>query len=211
MNKTDNYKFSHRLVFIDSTREHKNIVFIILKQVHGDFLSHEELSDELRDGTKIPLKNILRDIDSTKFIDAHPHVVYTMEIMWDYIFSKMVEEDQIKKSITSTINLDANIDEILRNMRSRFAPSSNPDVVRRDWIKEALDKFVEIGFGIKKDQVSGQYEIHFRKPPSRTSTRNWLIELYLDPDKYKSKKTTQRKVEEKNNSSQHKIYQYFNT
>lgn len=192
-NKKEKYLFAHRLVFIDSIREYKNIVFIILKQVHGDTLSHDALSEVLRDGTRIPLKNILRDIDTTKFLDAHPHVVYTMEIMWNFIFSKMVEEDQIKKSITSTINVDTNIDEVLKDMRSRFAPPSNPDVVKRSWVKEALDKFVDMGLGLKRDNHNGQYEIHFRKPPGKISTRNWLIDLFLNPNKNKNKKNTRRK------------------
>jgi hypothetical protein len=76
----------------------------------------------------------------------------------------MVEEDQIKKSITSTINLDINIDEVLNDMRSRFAPPSNLGVVRRSWIKEALDKFVDMGLGLRRDNHNSQYEIHFRKP-----------------------------------------------
>lgn len=206
-NKANKYKFLHRLVYIDSTREHKNINFVVLKQVHGNSLSHSMLSEELRDGTRVPLKNILREIDTTKFLDAHPHVVYTMEIMWDFIFSKMVEEDQIKRSITSTISLTVNIDKVLEEMRLRFSPS-NPDVVRREWVKKALDKFVETGLGIK-NRSNNQYEIHFRKPPGKTPTRNWLIELHLDPNKRKGKRTAQKMSERKRDPFQPKLDQYF--
>jgi hypothetical protein len=64
--------------------------------------------------------------------------------------------------------------------------------VHRNIAESAIvnDQFC-IGFGIK-DRSTGYYEIHFRKPTGRTPTKNWLIDLYLDPKKHKGRRITQK-------------------
>jgi uncharacterized LabA/DUF88 family protein len=200
--KDENYKFIHKLAFIDSNKEDKNIVFITLKKVHGDDLSHPDLSERLSDGTRVALQHIVREMNATKFLDAHPHVVYTMEIMWDYVFFKMIDENQIKESVKSKISLKVNIDEVLSVMRLRCAPASNPDLVRREWIKEALDTFGEIRIG-RKNAHNDLYEIYFKKPRSTSSqnyVRNWLLALWLEPNKHKVNRVAEKKANDRSQS-----------
>ncbi len=135
------YRFIHKIAILESHREDKVRTFIDIKFVHGDKLSHSELSKALEYSYRIPLQNILEEINAVRFYDDRPPVTYTMGIIWNYISSAKIPIQKYREKKTfATIPVQVNIDELLNEMRNRFTPPNNPTVLRRDWIKEALDE-----------------------------------------------------------------------
>ena len=192
-----NYHFTHNLAILYSHREDKINSFIDLRKDCGDNLSHSDLSSRLHYGIRIALKNIVRDVEDIKYYDERPPFIYTMETMWNFVFpSKIAVEDYSKQKTTSAIPLMVNVEKVLDEMRERFAPPSNSTVIKKDWIKEALDQFVNLGLARQLDKAGNDYEIYFRKRLGKEhSTRNYLLNLFFK-DKYNKEDSDQTKIDE---------------
>ena len=107
-----------------------------------------------------------------------------MAILWDFIFSKgKDEEEYINFPINKPIPIRVNTTDAWNEVKQKFAPPENPGVIVRDWIKEALDKFVEIKLARRLDEKGNNYEVFFRKRgKTKKSTRNFLLDLIYGED-----------------------------
>jgi hypothetical protein len=142
------YRFIHKIAILESHREDKVRTFIDVKLVHGDRLSHSDLSKALEYSQRIPLQNMLGEVNAIRFYDDRPPTTYTMGIIWDYISAARIPIEEYRERKTfATIPVQINIDELLDEMRTRFTPPNNPTVLKKDWIKEALDEFVNLAAG----------------------------------------------------------------
>jgi hypothetical protein len=74
-------------------------------------------------------------------------------------------------------------------MKSRFAvPPCSSDIIKRDWIKDALERFVELKLATRKNDNYDNYEIYFRKyGRNDRETRIFLLNLKFKPKKDKEK------------------------
>lgn len=173
------YQFIHKLAILESHREDKVNSFIDIKLVHGDKLTHKEVSREFEISQRVPLQNILREVDAIKFYDDHPPVVYTMGIIWQYVSSAKVSiEDYRRRKGFTTIPVEINIDELLEELRNRYAPSNNLGVLKKEWIREALDEFIKLG--LAKRKLDKNYEIDIRRTIREWSPTNFLLDLKFD-------------------------------
>jgi len=173
--ESDAYKFERKLCVCQFARQDKVDVILVVRKDYGK-LSDNTLDNDFSDGKRMNLKNIITEIDSTKFYDANPNVLYTMEILWDFVFPKQIaEKDYRFTPMNKSIKITMTIDQILEFVRHHFAPKGNQNVVRRAWIRNAMDKFVEIN--LAQEIVQGQYRIEFRKRIGKKITRNFLLNL----------------------------------
>ena len=137
--QSKSYQFAHKLAILESHREDKVNSFIDLKLVHGDKLTYGAASRALELSERVPLQNIFRNVDAIKFYDDHPLVLYTMGIIWHYVSSaKISVEEYRRRKGFATIPVEINIDELLEEMRGRYAAQDNLGVLKKDWIREAL-------------------------------------------------------------------------
>ncbi len=180
--KDEKYHFKHNLVVFSYTRDTKtNHTFLVIRKEFGD-LSNSIVEKKLK-LNRIPLKNFFREVEATKFYDHKPDTIYVMEILWDFIFSKgKSEEDYKNYPMNKSIPITVKTDELWKTVKERFSPKTNPDVVRRAWIKEALDKFVELKLAEQLDKDGSEYKIFFRKRGKRKSTRNFLLDMIYGED-----------------------------
>jgi hypothetical protein len=121
---------------------------------------------------------LLVEAETIEFYDARPPNIYTMEIMWNFLFGLLTPiEDYSKKTANSTLHLDVNVDTLWQEMKSRFAvPPCSSDIIKRDWIKDALERFVELKLATRKNDNYDNYEIYFRKYGRKDrETRNFLL------------------------------------
>jgi hypothetical protein len=171
----NNHEFIHNLAIVGYSRDVKmNNDIIVLKKDKGT-LSHSDLERELDYARRVALKNILRDAENFKFYDSKPDDVYTMEILWHFIFPSNIPEEEYRKFPTNrSIPIVVRTDDILDIVRQRFSPESNPNVVKRSWIRDALNKFVELKLGEKLDKDGNSYKIYFRK---KRQARSFLLDL----------------------------------
>jgi hypothetical protein len=130
-----------------------------------------------------------------RFYDDRPPVTYTMEIIWNYISAKIPIEKYREKKAFATIPVQINIDELLEEIRKRFVPRNNPSVLKRDWIKDALDEFVTLGLAKKLDGDK-IYEIDIRKRTRKgVASTDFLLNLRYEPKKTESNGSKIRKKE----------------
>lgn len=180
------YNFKHKISIFHFTRREKALNhFIVIRKDEGEELLESALSQKLYDGEEIPLQNAFRDIDAIKFYDAKPHPVYVMEVIWDAVISQRITPEQYMEHTTSaSIPVDIDIDSILTEMRSRFTHNSNHNVIQREWIKEAFQKFVEVNLAERLDKDGNKFRVHFRKRTGKAKeTRNFLLKLVLGHEK----------------------------
>jgi hypothetical protein len=69
------------------------------------------------------------------------------------------------------VAIDVTVDQV-REKLMRFSPETNDNCVEREWVKDALDGFVEIGIANLTDSEEGKYEIRFRPHPGK----DWIFE-----------------------------------
>lgn len=180
INKQEVDPFRHNFSILSYSRDYKVGNYIIVIKKDKGVISHSELQRELEVGKRIAMKNILREVEGTKFYDVKPHVVYTMEVLWDFVFPKEVpEEDYRKYPMNKPLLITVNTDDILEKVRKHFAPKSNPHVIKRPWIKEALDKFDDLGIARKLDNDGNQFEVNFRKRGGRKRTRSFILDMFF--------------------------------
>lgn len=198
------YRFKHKLGVLQSHREDKVRSFIDIKLEYGS-VSDEVLLKELKYGTRTPLQNLFREVDDIKFYDDRPHFIYTMEILWTFVFpSKITIEKYVQTRTLSKLELKVNVDELLSEMRSKFAPQSNPNVIQRSWIKEALDNFVKFGLGLHDETDENKYTIFFKI----LSRKDMRIRDYFLGLMFKNKK---KGVKSSKKAEVHSLDRWFNT
>ena len=94
-----------------------------------------------------------------------------------YFLKEIPEDEYVNFPANKPIPISVRTDDILKTVRDRFAPQSNPNVVKRNWIRDALNKFVELKLGEKLDKEGNSYKIYFRK---EKQPRNFILDLMFN-------------------------------
>jgi hypothetical protein len=172
------YSFKHTVAYFSYDRDIDNgRVRVLIRREFGQ-LSNADVGRAM-ERNRIAFQNFYREAEGIKFYDQKPEVAYTMAILWDHIIPKeKKEEEYASYPIGKPITMPVNTTKAWNIVKEKFAPNNNPDVVQRKWIKEALDKFVDLRLGKRLDDKGDNYEIFFRKRGKKTkSTRDFLLDL----------------------------------
>lgn len=178
--KDTKYVFRHSLALFSFARDTDNGNARVFVRREFGSLSDPEVAKKMERNRPI-LINILRQAEAIKFYDQKPEIPYTMAILWDFIISKEKGEDEYADfPIDTPIPIDINCTATWEQIKARFAPPENQGVVKRGWIKEALDKFVEVKLAKRlPDDANGEnYQVFYRKRRRNASpTRNFLLDV----------------------------------
>lgn len=186
MRESEDYTFRHNLAILQSAREDKLNSFIVLRLDFGT-VSNQKLLDVLKYGERIPLQHLFRDVEQIKYYDDKPPLLYTMEILWNYVFPSKVSIDLYKDlNSGSEIPIEIILTELVNEMKNRFAPVNNQNVIQTGWIKEALNEFVKIKLANQKDQDGNEFTVLFKKYRKYKRPREYFMSLM---NKTESKKT----------------------
>ncbi len=170
----------HPFCIIAFNRNNQRKTFIFLKKEHGS-LTHSGLDSKLADGIPVPLEDLLQELSAIKFYDAEPNVVYTMAILWDHVFSSLATQSQLRESLgRKTTAIEVNTDQLLHHLRTYFAPPESRDVVRRKWVKDAMESFVRIGLASSAIPERDRYNVSFRRIPADTLIEHFARSVYAE-------------------------------
>lgn len=182
------YQFRRKLFVVQYSRQDKALHDVMtLKKLYGGEMAHRKLSRQLDIGQDIIIQNEIRAINAIRFNDTKPPLIYLMEVLWDGVFPNLIPSEVFASNPAGkTIDWEVKVDEILSYVRSRYTPPSNPDVIKRDWIKEAMRQFAEISLADQIDDNGDRYTIHFKDRIGRKKqTRNFIINLTSGKTKIK--------------------------
>lgn len=167
--KRDNFIINRSISVIEFSRIYGFQICYNIKKVYGT-ISDNSLDGKLDECIPVPLNFLTNDISRIKFYDSEPHVVYTMSIIWnEYISKKPTDEERRECAKNNkTISIDVNLDDVHNEIKAKTGPIQEEclqcEIPKKKWIKKALDKYVEIGYGEKID--NNNYSIKFRHHPN---------------------------------------------
>lgn len=169
--RSNGVRFERNFAILHSTRMVQTDTFILVRKDFGE-ISDSILETKLSAGIAVNQIHLIREMSQMKFYDARPPVVYTMIIIWDHVLKDFTNFRSLRALRgRAAFPIEITIDQI-RDKLGRFAPETNPTCIRREWIKEALDGFFDIGVASVLNEDQGKYEIKFRPQAGR----DWIFE-----------------------------------
>lgn len=152
------------IVFSKTTQNHERITF---EKAYGN-ISDSEMNNALHRVVSVRMEFLLMHYGGIKFVDVQPPLPLIMNILWHNVFSEKINietlmEEKGKKQIT--LNVDLN--ELTSTLREQFTQYDNqdgrqPDIPKKSWVKEALDKFVELNYAEKVEGSPDEYIIKYK-------------------------------------------------
>jgi hypothetical protein len=203
LQKEQGFTFDHKLSVLQYTRDTKmDNSSILLRMDYGD-ISHAKLKDFLENGKRVPMKNLLKQVNSTRFYDHKPTPVYTMEVLWDTIFPILVPVEKYREYPTfGTITIKTSITELTEKLQELCCPKNNPNLLKRDWVEEALQILEEIRLAKHLDEKREKYEVYFRKRPDHVKyTHDFLLNFIFAEGKETAGQTRLDEVIRSNSNS----------
>jgi len=168
LGSTNEIKIDRSFVIMESYRKERANHSFFIRKFSGN-ISNKKLDDAFSDGIDVPMQNIVRELDKLKFYDSEPPYVYMMMIMWDHIFSKYINSRKKQDDLNSnkTVDVILTVDQIYEKL-SKFTHESNPHCIEKSWIKNALNRFVDIKIAEESVTNPNKFTIKFRKHSEET-------------------------------------------
>ena len=157
------------IIKIASSKTSDNNEWLLLKRSFGA-ISHRKANDALERGWSICRSSLTKELNSTRFYDARPPLLYIMSVLWAYVFPNLLHAKKLRRL---HMNMEVHVDvEVSRAHRlaSRLAPLSNPGCVKRAWIRDAMEEFLRIGLAERVG--TDKYRIRYTTQESRPA--EWL-------------------------------------
>jgi len=154
--------FRNEVSIIEFTRSDERTPFYLLRKIYGD-ISDNNIEEKLYSGIAIPIEKVIVSYGNQKFCDCEPPAVeYTMSILWQDIFNSLRENtiDPKSKSYQIKINLSELTIDVQKLCGSSDGDDRNVAFPKKQWIKNALNEFCEIGLAERIDDEN--YIILFR-------------------------------------------------
>jgi hypothetical protein len=140
--------------------------FMILKKEGGD-LTDQDLNRRLRLSVEVPFDVILTEYRDRKFLDHKPPMPYLLQVMWDYVFTRMAAEgrDSLAPSFPSPLRLAVRVGDLTADLQRYFGFESDGqgsvEIPRSCWVREALDALVTFGLAVREDQHG--YKVMYKR------------------------------------------------
>lgn len=172
-----NQNFAVIVFAIVREREEK----ITFEKVFGN-LSDNETNQALHNVISIPLELVIAYHGGVKFYDAKPPLSYLMSILWDQVFSQYIGIRELMEfKNKKRIVFETDVNELTIKLKEQFTCNKNhderqPEIPKKSWVKEALDKFVELKYAETKKSDPTKFIIKYQKirNPLETFTKEVL-------------------------------------
>lgn len=148
-------------------------VWVVLKTESGS-VTDPTLRERLRKAVPVNWQKILVHYNDVRFIDNEPPVPYTLFVLWDFMFPKLVEGREREEG-KPWIGIDVEVESLTSEVQKYYGLHSDGphaiEVPRQKWIRRALDALVV--FGLAERVVAGKsYKVRYRR--HRTKEKDTL-------------------------------------
>ncbi len=122
----------------------------------------DALSERLKYGEKIPIEKVVGTYGHKKFYDTEPPAIeFTMSIIWQDIFTPdgiAAQHDKKLGGIPLYVNLDGLTLELQKLFGQNSETPRDVEFPRKDWIRAAMDEFVNIGLASRLENNPDGYD-----------------------------------------------------
>jgi hypothetical protein len=171
--------FSPNVSIVQFSKSDNAKPYYFLRMDWGHILD-SALSDRLKYGEKIPIIKVVATYGAKKFYDAEPpSVEFTMATIWQDIFTTEGASGEYNKGLGG-IPIYVNLNHLTNELQKLFGQTSNShrdvEFPRKDWIRKAMDEFVDIGLARQLDDNPDGYDylVIFRQ------IKTELLEYFVD-------------------------------
>jgi hypothetical protein len=185
--KNDEILFSNPFCIVEYNRESGNQEFYFFRIEEG-FLTDKKINGKLQDGVAVPMSVFIQNYAAIKFYDDKPELPYLMFLVWVYVVLVKASENERFKSLTriQKLDIELSVDEIVNALRNGYSfqlinsdnTERQPLIPKKDWVKEACNKFVDWGEAKWNDDQKMKITFHCNKKYS--DALNQFIERYAD-------------------------------
>lgn len=157
--------FNRSLAILEFVRTQDRREYWALRKIWGT-LSDKAFDERIEDPIGVPGDTIVPDLSSVKFYDSEPHVVYTMSLLWDFVFSEKAPAEKFREAEgRKTIDIVFTIDDAHQKLKTFFGPP-NSSLPRRAWVANAMKGFETVG--LAKKRGDGFFITYHRMPESKS-------------------------------------------
>jgi len=169
----------------------------LVKHEYGN-LDCKELEQHLKDGLEFSIDLLTQEYEKIKFTRTRPPIEYIMELLWFNIFRIFAENPDTKEIVVT-------LEELLVQLYNYYISWSRIEgeysQIRKSWIKDTMDMFVNIELAEIIEEVPMTYKVFIGK----SGLPNDMLEyIYDESCKFKLKDSQTAKQEE----SQTKLNDY---
>ncbi|HCU34400.1 MAG TPA: hypothetical protein DGT21_02825 [Armatimonadetes bacterium] len=167
-------------------------------------LSRDEMTRKLRKPLPVPLERLAAQHGRVKFYDARPECVeYTMDVLWHEYFPQVVNASEHRRvdrrnaTVTQRRVDVRSARECLQDAYSTtqlVAPENRhrqPETPQLDWVREAMEGFVEIGRAERDHEDEAVYWVTYSARARNTNAEGFARQLHRSRKKRRSASRTQ--------------------
>lgn len=159
--KENQIGFSLTTSVIQFSKSDNAYPYYFLQSRWGEILD-DALSARLKYGEKIPIEKVVGTYGHKKFYDTEPPAIeFTMSVIWQDIFTPDGIAGQHDKRLGG-IPLYVNLDGLTLELQRLFGQTSDTprdvEFPRKDWIRTAMDEFVNIGLARRLEDNPDRYD-----------------------------------------------------
>lgn len=171
--------FNRKFSAVAFHRTQEANVFLNFEKFYGN-LSDPVINERLRRIIGIPLNKII-PLSNIKFYDDKPELSYTMEILWNKIFSQYPKMEEFMESGgIKIINIEVNIDELTQKLREQFTDyfggdPRQPELPKTRWVREALEMLEKLNYAKKSDNNDKEYTVKYKS--IKNTLRRFSLEI----------------------------------
>lgn len=186
--------FQRKFNIIACARISQSKEFYKIEKYYGEF-SDSRIENKLIDPVPVQLEKIVGTISKVKFYDVEPPIEHTMNVLWMHVFNEFSqrEADETKKEISISCTEST---ELLREKYSfPQEDARQPKIPKKDWIRTALDAFIDIGY-VKRDiSDRDKYTVKYSYPKKENMIDVFSRKYYEAQLKAKKKEAEGKQLE----------------
>jgi len=177
-------KISKNFCVVRYSRDMGRNEAIVFTIEDGEFDDFRELTmDKIKYHITVSLMFLISSkLKKIFFLDEFPPSIYTMSILWDYVFSSMITEEEWRNAKEESdrvriIEIIVTKKQLRDFITENFCDRNARHSVKESWIEEALDNFIKIKLA-KRNRAHGEYTIKYRKNITSESESDNKTEVF---------------------------------
>ena len=158
-------KFNHPFIIIEYGRSDEAKHFFKFRIEYGE-LSEPLIHSKIYSGCHVTMEKLVVEYSKFKIYDSKPHLSWRMWLIYLCMTDKATEENLYHKLNKKTkIELETSIEAVVELLRKTYSfhsfhknhPERQPQFPKKDWVIEAILKYVSIGEARWKDEAHEEF------------------------------------------------------
>ena len=173
--------FERPVAIVEFGHNEQGQTYFFLRRTVGK-LSDPTHDEALRLGKQVPQRYVTDVLQTRKFYDAKPPLVYMLVVIWTNVLPPLAAEESYDPAEPGGPLVEVTAEQVREVLSRDFCPDRNddrtPEVPRLSWVSEALDKLVEAGLATRSDDT---YAVRLRQAGGKDAVEFLTRRLWKAP------------------------------